>query len=413
MRRFVSTTLLVLFALVASQSAQAQTFTVIHRFLGEDGASPFAGLTMDGSGRLYGTTVGGGASGHGTVFRLRRSGSSWVLAPLYSFAGGNDGADPQSRVVFGPDGSLYGTTVQGGSSGCGGEGCGTVFGLRPPSTACKAALCPWTETILHAFSGVSDGGQPLGDLIFDDAGNPYGTTPIGGGYGAGNVYQLTPSGGGWTENNLYGFLRFGTLQLPFAGVTRDKAGNLYGTAVGGDYGGVFALTPSGSSWVYNQVYVLQGGVEGGVPRAGLIVDEAGNLYSATASYGAGGGGTVFELMPSNDGWGFSVLYSFVGVCCNEVGPWATLVMDAAGNLYGTTFGDGAYGLGSVFELSPGPSGWTYTSLHDFTGGNDGANPVSNVIFDASGNLYGTASTGAQKYNCPNGNGCGVVWEITP
>src|SRR5271165_2979883 len=112
----------------------------------------------------------------------------------------------------------------------------------------------------------------------------------------------------------------------------------------------------------------------------------------TTRYGVGGGGTIFGLTPSDIGWVFSALYSFVGTS----GPLGNLCMDAAGNFYGTTFADGAYGLGSVFKLSPGPSGWTYTSLHDFTGGDDGANPVSNVLFDAAGNLYGTASAGGNK-----------------
>lgn len=333
-----------------------------------------------------------------------------MLAPLYSFAGRGDGSCPWSRVIFGPDGSLYGTTSVGGP-GCQGYGYGTVFSLRPPSTACKSAICPWTKTNVHTFGQV-DGDDPSGDLTFDGAGNIYGTTYVGGKDGHGTVYELTFNGVGWAVNVLYTFVNSGTLAGPIAGVMFDQARNLYGTAQAGlGWGGVFELTPSDGSWVYSEVYALHGGVQGAFPWSGVIFDEAGNLYSATSSYGAGGGGTFFELLPSNGGWGFSVLYSFAGVCCNDGGPRATLVMDAAGNLYGSTFGDGAYGLGSVFKLTPGASGWSHTSLHDFTGGDDGANPYSNVVFDASGNLYGTASAGGSSGVCSGG--CGVVWEITP
>ncbi len=402
-------TLLTLVTGVASP-ARGQTFRVIHSFTGADGQSPYAGLTMDAAGRLYGTTYEGGSSNSGTVFRLVRSGSGWVLAPLYSFAGGSDGACPWARVIFGPDGSLYGTASQGGGAkgnGCHERGYGAVFSLRPPATACKTALCLWTKTNVHTFGG-KDGYQPIGDLTFDSAGNLYGTTYNGGRDGVGTVYELAYNGVGWAVNVLYTFSHGETLFLPSAGVTFDKAGNLYGTAEGG-FGGAFELTPSGGGWVYNEVYALHGGVQGGSPRAGLIFDDAGNLYSATMQYGTGGG-TAFELTPVNGSWAFSLLYSFIGVCCNQVGPWATLVMDSAGNLYGTTYADGAYGLGSVFKLTRGTSQWTYTSLHDFTGGDDGANPISNVVFDENGNLYGTTSAGGSDA-CSSG--CGVVWEITP
>ena len=146
---------------------------------------------------------------------------------------------------------------------------------------------------------------------------------------------------------------------------------------------------------------------GNDPWAGLIIDPSGNLYGTTTGGGSGSGGTVFELTPANVGWTFKTLYSFSG---NGGGPSDKLVMDAAGNLYGTTYIDGAYGYGTVFKLTPSNGGWTYTSLHDFTGGSDGANPISSLVFDANGNLYGTASQGGTG-NCPGG--CGVVFEITP
>jgi uncharacterized repeat protein (TIGR03803 family) len=261
--------------------------------------------------------------------------------------------------------------------------------------------------MLHAFGG-SDGSGPNDDLVFDAAGNLYGTTYQGGFYNGGIAYELTPTGGGWTQNILYTFA--GSLLYPGAGVTLDSAGNLYGTVEGFYYGGVFKLTPSGSSWAEDTLYVFQGGVDGAYPHSGVIFDDKGNLYGTTPFDGASGGGTVFKLAPSNGTWAFSVLYGFTGTGSGEGGPWANLVMDRAGNLYGTTLYDGAYGLGAVFKLTPGLSGWSYTSLHDFTGP-EGANPVSNVVFDASGNLYGTTSAGGRHDVC--GQGCGVVWEITP
>lgn len=388
---------------VFTPSAQGQTYQVIHRFQGGEGAGPSAGLTIDAAGRLYGVTGAGGAFNFGTAFKLTRSGSGWTLTTLYSFKEGNDGRGPDSRVIFGPDGDLYGTTYEGGGNGCSGNGCGTVFKLKPRPSACTTVICPWDETILHAFD-LNDGNWPIGDLLFDASGNIYGATRQGGApnYG-GVVYELTPSGGGWTESILYSF--GGQLLTPTTGVIFDKSGNLYGTLAGYTYGYVFQLTPSGGGWVENNLYHFQGGNDGGGP-SGLIFDDAGNLYGATDLYGAGGGGTVYELTPSNGQWTFSVLYGFAA---GNGGPVAPLTIDKAGNLYGTTWGDGAYGKGSIFKLTPGAGGWTYTSLHDFTGTNgDGAYPASNVIFDANGNLYGTAGRG--------GNGqcqCGLVWEITP
>jgi len=393
---------------VVTQSAQAQTFNVIHNFTGgADGAGPEAGLTMDRAGNLYGTASVGGSSGNGTVFRLSKKSSGWVFTPLYSFQGPPDGANPEARVVLGPDGSLYGTTYFGGACG----GCGTVFNLKPPTTACKTALCPWTETVLYRFSGGSDGANPgVGDLIFDQAGNLYGTTTGGGAYGYGTVFELVPSQGGCTEKVLYSFTGGYDGSQPFAGLIFDKSGNLYGTtAYGSSYsaGTVFRLTPSGSGWTVNVLHVFQDQSDGSNPFGGLVFDQSGNLYGDTWHGGQDTGGTVFKLAPSNGSWTYSVVYNFDGT--GPYGSAASLVMDGAGNLYGTTVDDGhgPSGNGNVFELTPSGGGWTYTSLYDFPGGNDGGQPVGNVIFDANGNLYGTGYYGGD-YN-PNG----VVWEITP
>src|SRR5271167_2677519 len=203
-RIVVCTSIVFALTVALTQPAQAQTFKVIHTFTAKgDGATPWAGLTMDQAGNLYGTTCGsdcayGGKAG--AVFRLSKIGSSWPLNPLHNFAGGNDGANPYAGVVFGPQGILYGTTPHAGGNGCDGSGCGTVFSLQPPPSACKAVLCPWTETVLYSFTGGSDGATPVfGDVIFDSSGNLYGTTLFGGTYSSGTVFELTRTGSGWPE----------------------------------------------------------------------------------------------------------------------------------------------------------------------------------------------------------------------
>ena len=399
-----------------TQPAQAQTFTVIHTFTGgADGANPHAGLTIDGTGNLYGTAARGGV-GYGTVFKLAHKNSQWMFASLYSFAGGYGGSEPYARVVIGSDDTLYGTTFAGGYGGCsyGGHfGCGTVFNVRPPASVCRISFCSWMATVLYHFTGSPpDGRNPLGDLAFDHAGNIYGTTFEGGSSRDGSVYKLAPSDGGWTESILYSFLGGNDGSNPGSGLTFDSVGNLYGTALGGGDNGegtVYELMPSGSGWTKKTLYNFDCYLHGCGPYAGVIFDEAGNLYGATTTEGAGSGGTAFELSPLNGNWTFALLYSFIGG--QNSGPAATLIMDNAGNLYGTTVEGGAYGYGSVFELAPASGGWTFTSLHDFTGERDGAYPYSSVAFDSNGNLYGTASEGGSGIDCLNG--CGVVWEITP
>jgi uncharacterized repeat protein (TIGR03803 family) len=188
----------------APAPGRAQTITVLHSFTGgADGAYPAAGVTFDQQGRIYGTASGGGRYDGGVVYRLVRGGEGWVLSPIYAFGEQPDGNTPYARVVFGPDGLLYGTTNAGGTANF-----GTVFSLRPPATACTAALCPWLETILYRFTGGADGGNPYyGDLIFDQAGTIYGTTHGGGVSGGGVVFKLTRSGSGWTESVLWSFNR--------------------------------------------------------------------------------------------------------------------------------------------------------------------------------------------------------------
>jgi uncharacterized repeat protein (TIGR03803 family) len=404
--------ILLVLSVAVIPSAQAQTFTVIHAFTGGgDGYYPYGGLTLDGAGNLYGTTTD--YTGPGTVFKLKRSSGGWVLNTLYTFHF-YDGAIPQGRAVLGPNGTLYGTTTEFGSggSGCGDEGCGVVYNLRPPRTACHSVVCPWTETVLYNFNGYADGGGPnYVDPVFDQGGNLYGTTFLGGSNGVGVVFKLTHSGGGWTESVIHNFtITDGA--APASGMIFDGAGNLYGTTYTGGiygYGNVFRLAPIGSGWTASTLYSFQGGPDGSGPIGGLMFDQLGNLYGTTFTGGSSGGGTVFELVPSGGNWTYSLLYGLNGG--SGSGPQGNLAMDAAGNLYGATYAGGIHGYGSVFKLTPMIGSWTYTSLHDFTGGNDGANPVAGVTLDANGNVYGTAVQGGmQGFNC---GGCGVVYEITP
>jgi len=404
---------LCLIVALAAPGLRAQTYTVIHNFSGgRDGATPMAGLTMDRGGNLYGAAnfggnLGGdcGATGCGVVYRLANHNSSWILTPLYSFLGGNDGMNPQvANILIGPDGALYSSTYYGGGSCSDSDrGCGTVFELQPSANACHSAICPWMETILHSFDG-DDGQGPVGALVIDQQGNLYGATTTGSFQNGGTAYQLLASGG-WMEmilRDLYGY--------PGSSVSMDHSGNLYGsTFIGMDSPGtIYQLMPTGSGWIGTDIYDFTGGSDGGYPLAGVILDQAGNLYGATTSGGSGQGGTVFELTPSGDSWTYNLLYSFTGPSngATVVGPIGNLAMDAARNLYGTTFADGASGYGAVFKLTPSGQGWSYTSLHDFTGGSDGSYPYSNLVFDNQGNIYGTASGGGAF-------GLGVVFQIRP
>jgi len=406
--------------------AQGQTLTVLHPFgnLSGDGANPYAGLTMDAHGNLYGTASDGGyfgdtcSNGCGTVFELNRSGNSFVYRPLYSFQGGNDGDAPYTAVTIGPNGSIYGTTRNGGGS----ANYGTVFNLQPPATFCRAVLCPWRESVLIGFN-YGNGAEPYGQPAFDQAGNLYGTTTYGGYLGEGEVYELTPSNGGWRENIIYNFGTDNGPYQPSGGVILDHAGNLYGTSMWGGLGGygvVYQLTPNGGSWIQTTLYSFSGGSDGGRPSTDLLMDAAGNLYGSTGWVPeTNNPGTVYELTPSGGGWTYTLLYAFP-VGTEGAGSVSNLVMDRNGNLYGTTSFEGPgglcdYGCGTIFKLTPSSGGWIYTDLYDFTGGSDGAWPFGGVVLDSQGNLYGTAVYGGtgSEY-CLNGaGGCGTVWELTP
>jgi uncharacterized repeat protein (TIGR03803 family) len=405
-RMVVQTSALVLAIVIAAAAAHAQAFAILHTFSGQgDGGTPYAGLTIDQGGNFYGTTSTGGA-GYGTVFKLTRSGSNWILSTLYTFQGGDDGGYPAARVVFGPDHVLYGTTSGEGDNG----GHGTVFLLRPPSHPCRSVNCPWMETVLYRFTGTDDGGNPgYGDLTFDAAGNIYGTTMAGGAdcspdYNCGVVFQLSRSGGSWTESVLHSFSQTGDDgSVPYGGVVQDTAGNLYGTTVigGVDNGGaLFRLTRSGSGWTVTVLHSFPTGLNDGYdPTGSLIVDQQGNLYGTTTfGPGGAGGGTVYQLHPSGGSWTYSILAALSGF----EGPLDALTMDSEGNLYATSYGGGSSSQGNVFRLTPLGGSWTYTDLHNFNG-HDGTDPVGSAVVDAHGNVYGTTSE----------FGDGEVWEITP
>jgi len=372
-------------------------FQVLHNFTGcADGYRPTSTLLIDSSGSLYGTTLAGGSvcgdTGQGVVFRLKRSGESWVLAPLHTFAGGTgDGKTPYdySGLIFGPDSAIYGTTFSGGASNF-----GTVFSLRPPATACHSALCPWSETLLTSFALPLY--NPYSGVVFDSAGNLFGTAL------AAHVYELSSSGGNWTASVLSD--QGGRI---VANIALGPDGNLYGVNIdqGLGQGTVFQLVPSGSGWNLNVLREFMGESDGDEPLGGLIFDSAGNLYGTTSQGGLNGGGTVFEMSPAGGGWTFNTIYALSGFTAG--GPQSALTLDAAGNLYGTTQFDGQFNSGQVFKLTRSGDSWTFTDLHDFYINNDeGIYPIGGVTLYSNGNLYGTASQSGA-------NGAGSVWEITP
>ena len=295
--------------MAATQPALAQMFQVIHNFTGGfDGEYPRSGFSIDAAGNLYGTTFAGGA-GFGTVFKLKHAGSGWIVTPLYSFRGGSDGAGPLGRVIVASDGTLYGTTSSGGGNGCSSFGCGTASRLRPPASRPASALSPWTESVLYRFTGGNDGAYPQGELTFDHAGNIYGTTQYGGDTNSGVVYQLTPSGGGWTESVPYSAQNNGDGANPLGGVVLDAAGSLYGVFnQGGLYGSgaVYQLSFSGSGWTEQNLhdFMPQGGE---YPVGGLIMDASGNLYGSTTVSMNNNGGFAVELTPAGGGWTYTLL----------------------------------------------------------------------------------------------------------
>ncbi len=403
-RLFIAASIAFALTVGATPAAQAQTYINLYSFNGQIGGKlPYAGVTLGPAGVLYGTTSQGGPADYGVVYRLAHRGSGWVLSTLYTFQGGSDGAYPYGGLTFGPGGYIYGTTGSGGNGDH-----GTVFRLSAPAGPCLSTQCPWRETVLYSFKGGSDGAYPVySDVVFDPAGNLYGTTTGDANGNAGTVFKLTPSGGGWTEAILYSFTHG---EQPYAGVTFGKDGNLYGTTALGGYtsgpcqnggcGMVYQLTPSGPGWVEHTLYEFKLGADGAYPVGGVAIDPSGNLFGTTSFDGAIS--TVWELQPSGGGWNFSTLYTFDVLG----GPEGKPSLDAAGNVYGSVFDEDQQDSGLVYKLTPSGGGWTETNLVVFGQGNNGRFPYGSVALDASGNVYGTTREGGSQGN-------GNVWEITP
>jgi uncharacterized repeat protein (TIGR03803 family) len=388
-------TITLLFVIVVhASSARAVTETVLHSFTGTpDGASPFSGLVVDNGGNLYGTTLFGGRSGHGTVFELiPESGGGWKERVLYSFAGGLDGANPIGGVVFDEAGNLYGTTENGGASGD-----GTVFELSPSGGS-------WTENIVYAFGGEPDGCNPEAGPTFDSAGNLYGTTEDCGSFGGGAVFELSRSGGGWDEAVIWSFN--GTDgAAPHDTPVFDKAGDLFGTTQGGGgfaQGNVFKLTLGSEGWTETSIFSFTGGGNGCAPSGGVIL-SAGDLFGTTSECGTDDVGTVFELTPTIGQWRMFVLHTFTGG--RDGGePVGGLKLDSGGNLYGTTPLGGRFGYGTIFKLAA-TNDYDDEVEYSLMGGDaDGATPYSGLTFN-KGAAFGTTLAGGA-------NGLGTVYEIT-
>jgi uncharacterized repeat protein (TIGR03803 family) len=395
-------------AVVATRSAQAQTFSVLYSFNGgnngiPDGAYP-SGLVRDAlSGNLYGTTSAGGdltcdPNGCGTVFKVDTTGKNETV--LYSFKGYPDGSVPLAGLVR-AGGNLYGTTSQGGAYG---YARGTVFKVDKTGH----------ETVLYSFkvAGQGDGVDPEAGLVRDAlSGNLYGTTYIGGTYvNYGTVFKVDKTG---HETVLYSFTGGTDGGNPWAGLIRDANGNLYGTTTaGGDLtcrssgcGTVFKVDATGNETVLHSFTGFSKG-DGNLPTAGLLLDGKGNLYGTTIAGGAYNYGTVFKV----DATGHeTVLYSFTGGTDGDQ-PWSGLIRDAKGNLYGTTQTGGVYNYGTAFKLDKTGN---ETVLHSFNGTSDGSYPRAGLVRDAlSGNLYGTTTEGGDL-DCNSGRGCGTVFKLTP
>jgi len=453
--------------LVLAVSAPAQNSqTVLYTFPGgAHGAVGGTQFVSDTAGNLYGTTLSGGNNsttcepatgvpGCGVVFKLAPGAhGSWKETVLYIFTGGKDGAIPAGGVILDSAGNLYGTTQYGGDripAHCHATGfipgCGVVYKLTPTRRG------PWKETVLHTFTGGSDGSLPFAGVILDSEGNVYGTATFWGAAGYGVVFKLTPTHkGAWTESVLYDFAGGTDGSAPYGGLTFDSRGNLYGvTLYAGDTsvkcfgatgcGVVFKLTPTRSGpWTETVLHAFTDGKDGAQPLLGVTVDRQGNVYGSTlfggnttASNCLGGDGinapagcgVVFKLTDGT--WEEKMLYTFTGDSDGAFGD-SPLVFDSSGNLYGMTslggdlattcpFGNEKNnGCGVVFKLKPAPKGpWVESVLYAFTGGADGAEPESNLLFDSSGNIFGISEGGGNTSVCTgnfNGAGCGVVFQI--
>jgi uncharacterized repeat protein (TIGR03803 family) len=386
---------------------------IVHAFQGgSDGAYPYAGLIKDNTDTLYGpTSIGGGAgcqgSGCGTIYTIAPDGTEGVF---YAFQGGDDGDAPDGTLLIDNARNLFGVTGGGGGACSVNTGCGTVYKITPDGT----------ESVLYAFQGGEDGLVPLGNLVKDASDNLYGVTMEGGNFngsacsefGCGMVFEVQPNG---SKITLYAFRGGSDGAYPYAGLIKDASGNFYGTTSAGGIctanaagcGTVYKIAPDGTESV---LYTFQGGNDGEMPEGSLTVDSAGNLYGTTVFGGdteactGDGCGTAFKISPSG---AETVLYAF-RAGNDGANPEAGLVMDEAGDFYGTTyFGGGAgckktgqLGCGTVFKLTPD---MTESVLFAFKG-RYGQYPTAGLLMGKHDILYGTATAGGKHNN-------GVVFSI--
>lgn len=389
-------------AIVLATTAWASTTKLVYSFAGNgDGEYTDTELVMDSAGNFYGTSVQGGMFGGGTVFQVTPAG---VHTVLYDFTGGADGGEPYKGVTLDAQGNLYGTAVTGGGGSCEG-GCGVVFKLTNSGGT-------WTQSVIHTFTG-SDGSGPGSPVAIDKHGNVYGTTPTGGANGVGVVYQLrSDATGNWKLRVIHTFT--GGSDGSGGSASRlliDAAGNLYGVCtVGGvnGFGTVFEMHPNQGKWLFTTLYAFKDSPDAALPYGGLIFDKQGNLYGTTYYAGVNDLGTVYKLTHTNGTWTESVLYSFKGGA-DGASPISSLVADAAGNLYGTTSegGAAACGCGVIFKMSRGATGkWTETVAYRFPGTPNPGFAYNGMVSDSAGNFYGATVHGG------SGND-GAIYKFTP
>ncbi len=398
--------LAVLLMVVGAAWAASTTQTIYSFAGGNDGEYTDTELAIDSAGNLYGTSVQGGTFGSGTVFQLAPSGSGWTHTVLYNFTGGADGGEPYKGVTLDVHGNLYGTAVTGGGGSCEG-GCGVVYKLTNSGGV-------WTQSVIHAFTGGNDGSGPGSPVALDKHGNLYGTTPTGGAKGFGVIYEMKPGAdGSWNLMVIHAFTG-GTDGLGGSAsrLLVDAAGNLYGVnTVGGanGFGNVYELTPrGGGKWRLTTLYSFQDQPDGASPYGGVIFDKSGNLYGTTYYAGANDVGTVYKLTHDSGSWTESVIYSFKGGSDGD-SPISTLVTDAQGNLYGTTSDGGAAkcGCGTIFRLAPGSGGaWNESVVYRFPGTPKPGFAYNGMASDGKGNFYGATVHGG------SGND-GAVYQFVP
>ncbi len=371
--------------------------TILYSFRGgNDGANPYATLLAGPDGGLYGTTVDGGPNDDGTVFGLKPRRRGYAESVQYAFHG-SDGAHPYGGIFQYKRRAGVGTTAYGGAYGY-----GEVFEIMPSGSGGYAVR------VLYSFQGGSiDGANPFDGVIADGSGDLFGTTLNGGKNGDGTAFELNPTRQGFTEKVLYNF-GGGSGEYPYAGLIEDASGALYGTTHAGGssgYGAVYKLTPNGADYTESVLYSFRGGQDGANPYAELEFGPAGPLYGTTQYGGPNNAGTVFELISTGSGYSEDVNFAFDRN--DGYVPNAAIVRSGHRSGASTTAQGGKYGDGVVYEVAPsGNGGHTETVLHTFQGGTDGAFPYGGLVVDAAGALYGTTYEGGAY-------GFGTVYQVTP